>query len=133
MKKNTTKIFAYNGRVGIEAGDKFINDPTQEGQLGCVVDLKDVIISREALGILMKIGKSLDSIGDVMCWECDNGQQCFAWLGGFKHLVHMRAEGDRDYDPTLLESRIKKVDPPKDFIDYIDFEDRNQQQQRKVK
>lgn len=111
-----TRIFAHNGRVGIEAGDKFINDPTQPGQLGCIVDLKYVVISREALDVLKKVKKSHDAIGDVMCWQCDDGMQCFGWMGGMKYLLHTNADADRDYNPSLLESRVQQVDAPEDFI-----------------
>jgi hypothetical protein len=110
-----TKIFAHKGYVGIEAGDQFINDPTKPGQLGCVVDLKNVVISQEAYDIIKGVRKSQDAIGDVMCWQADK-QQCFGWMGGAKYLLHTKAEADRNYNPSLLKPRIEKVDPPADFI-----------------
>lgn len=47
-KVKKTTIFEHKGRVGIQAGDKLLNNPDSPGQLGCLVDLSDVIISEAA-------------------------------------------------------------------------------------
>jgi hypothetical protein len=110
-----TKIFAYKGRVGILAGDKFVNDPSQPNQLGCVVKLSEVEVSREAFEILNNIKRSHDDIGDVMCWG-----ECFAWLGGPKTMLNDKAEGDNSYQPSLLVNYIADVEIPEEFKNAVD-------------
>jgi hypothetical protein len=125
MKKKTkqpakTQIFEYKGVIGIIAGDKFVNDPAKPGQLGCIVDGKDIIISAEALALLKQVKKSHDAIGDVMCWKAGE-KICFGWLGGPKKLVvPAKSEGDREYNPGLLEVSIGDVKVPQDFIEVVD-------------
>lgn len=110
-----TKIFEYKGHVGIQAGDKFINDPDQPGQLGCLVDISEIEISKEAFDVLKTVKKSHDAIGDVMAFGTT-----FGWMGGYKYLLHPKAEGDRDYEPSILESRITEVEIPDDFKKVVD-------------
>src|SRR5574338_1129605 len=110
-----TKIFEYKGFVGIEAGDQFVNDPTQKGQLGCIVKIENVEISKGAFDFLFSLRKSHDAIGDVMCWG-----EYFAWMGGYKMIINKNCEGDRDYNPELLKSQICEVEPTEDFKNFID-------------
>lgn len=110
-----TRIFAYKGRVGILAGDKTVNNPSDPNQLGYVVNLSEVEISREAFEALNKIKRSHDNIGDVMCWG-----STFAWLGGPKTMLNEKAEGDNSYDPSLLVNYITEVEIPQDFINAVD-------------
>jgi len=115
-----TKIFEYKGYVGIEAGDKLINDPNASGQLGCVVRIDEVEITSKALDFLKFLGKTGDSLGDVMCWESIEGP-CFGWLGNFKQVISTNQRGDRDFKPSLLSSQINDdMIVPKDFIAFID-------------
>lgn len=113
--KSKTKIFEYKGYVGIVAGDSLVNDPTQPGQLGCIVSLKDVEISQAAFEILKGIPKSNDDIGDVMCWD-----EFFGWMGGPAKVLSKESEGDRDYNPNLLSDYIAEVEPTQSFKDFID-------------
>ncbi len=109
-----TLIFEYKGRVGIKAGTKFINDPSKPGQLGCIVNVKEIEISKTALDILMNITKNHDAIGDLMCWKAGD-INCFGWMGGYTYLLHPQAQGDRDYTPSLLKSQVSFVPPPPEF------------------
>lgn len=119
-----TQIFAYKNIVGISAGDKFINDPTQPGQLGCVVDIKEIEISQEAFDVLGKLKKCGGSFADVMCWKgagLNEGQTYFAWLGGFKTMITLQNEADRDFNPSLLKPQIvDNLEVPQDFKNTID-------------
>lgn len=119
-----TQIFAYKNIVGISAGDKLVNDPCQPGQLGCIVDINEIEISREAYNILRTLKKCRGSLGDVMCWSCtdpDEGEAYFGWLGGFKAMITKETEGDRDFNPSLLKSQIvENLIVPEDFKNAID-------------
>lgn len=124
-----TQIFAHKGRVGIVAGDKFVNDPMGVGQLGCIVDLNEIVVSAAALAILRGVKKNRDAIGDVMCWSANapnrkDGSRidCFGWMGGGKYLLHKDAEADRDYNPALLERCIGAVPVPDEFRALVELD-----------
>lgn len=115
-----TKIFAHKGIIGIQAGNKFINDPGQPGQFGCVVDVKEVEINQEAFDCLQQIAKGPDSLGDIMCWSAA-GKNCFGWIGGPMMIIKPdTVEADRDYNPDLLKDSICELEIPKDFKDAVD-------------
>lgn len=116
-KYQKTRIFEYKGYVGIDGGTKLINDPNDVSQLGCIVDLNEVEISKEALAILKSLPKGHDDLGDIMCFG-----KTFAWLGGIRKVIRpdIPLEGDSDYTPSLLEKYVTDVEPTEEFKKFID-------------
>lgn len=111
-----TRIFVYKDHIGIAAGDKLVNDPSSPGQLGCIVDLSEVEISKEALDALKTVKKSTSSLGEVMCFG-----NTFGWMGGVKYVFKAQElTADRDYEPKLLEKCIADIEVPVDFREFID-------------
>jgi len=116
-----TKVFAYRGLIGIKStwdAEGLINDPTADGQLGFVIDASHVDISEEALGLLKKIKKSSDDIGDVMAYKAQDGMTIFAWMGGIQRVLTNQHEADNEYDPSTLTTT--EVEIPEDFKEYVD-------------
>ena len=117
-----TQVFSHKGIIGIQSDYKaegLINDPTQPGQLGFVVDADQVEIQPEALELLKKVKRSGDDIGDVDVFSADGGKVVFAWLGGpMRAMDPNEVEGSSTYDAGLLKS-TEGVTPPQDFIDFV--------------
>lgn len=103
-----TKVFAHKHFIGIESSfeaEGLLNDPSQQNQLGFVVDADFCDIQPEALELLKKIPKSQDDIGDVDVFKAEDGKVIFSWLGG--NLVGLETtnttvSGSHLYDPELL-------------------------------
>ena len=122
-----TTVFAYKNAIGIQSDVKaegLLNDPSQPGQLGFIINAKFVDISPEALVLLKKIKKSGDAIGDVMT-DKHGDNVMFSFLGGPLALLSKKSEADRDYQPNLLTATEGVIVPDnfKEFIDDIEFTD----------
>lgn len=119
-----TKVFAYNGFIGIQSihtAEGLLNDPTQIGQLGFVVDAKFVDISPDALELLKKVSKSHDDIGDVDVFGASDDMVIFAWLGSNLRIIDPEnCEGSRDYDASLLTACTEPIEVPEDFKKVVD-------------
>jgi hypothetical protein len=117
-----TQVFTHKGYIGIMSDVKaegLINNPSQPGQLGFVVDASFVDIQPEALEILKQIKKGRDSLGDIDVFQAGD-KVVFSWLGGQLNLLDpKRVSGSRDYNPSTLKSN-SEVKPPQDFIDAVD-------------
>jgi hypothetical protein len=126
-----TTVFAYKKVIGIQSDVKaegLINDPTQPGQLGFIINAKFVDISPEALILLKKIKKSRDAIGDVMA-DSFGEEVTFSFLGGPLGFLSRKSEADRDYKPNLLSSTEGVIIPDnfKEFIDNLETEGKLEQ------
>lgn len=121
-----TKVFAHGGWVGIESNPKaegLINDPSQAGQLGYVLDASHVEVSKEAIEVLKTIRRGGGSLGEVDCFKVTDGKVVFGWLGReLKAVNPADSEVARDTDFSLLEqvATIVPNDPPKEFVEAVD-------------
>ena len=119
-----TSVFAHNGTIGIKSSvsaEGLLNNPTQKGQLGFVLDASFVDISPEALELLKKIPKSGDCIGDVDVFKAADGMVVFCWLGGPLAMINpSSAEGSRSYDASLLKASAKPVYVDPEFVKAVD-------------
>lgn len=117
-----TQVFTHKGYVGIMSdvqAEGLLNNPSQPGELGFVVDASFVDIQPEALELLKEIKKGRDSIGDVDVFQAGD-KVIFGWLGGPLCLLDpKKASGSRDYNTSLLKSN-PDVKPPQDFIDVVE-------------
>jgi hypothetical protein len=122
-----TKVFCHRGIIGIQSSlnsPGLINDPSQPNQLGFVMDAKEVAVSKEAMGLLKKVRKGRDGLGEIDVFQSDQGP-VFGWLGGPYKMLNPEDEecyGSRDYDPSLLEDVCMFIpnDPPDDFVKEVD-------------
>lgn len=66
------------------------------GCIGQIIHgLKDQLgVSKEALELLAKIGKSHDDLGEVDCFKSGDGNLNFGWMGGGKKLVNVEDGND---------------------------------------
>jgi hypothetical protein len=117
-----TQVFTHKGYIGIMSDVKaegLLNNPSQPGQLGFVVDANSVDIQPEALELLNKIKKGHDSLGDIDVFSAGD-KVVFSWLGGPLSLIDPKsATGSRDYNTSTLKSN-SSVKPTEDFIKAVD-------------
>lgn len=119
------QLHEYRGWVAI-VGDKkldgLLNDPTAPGQLGFVLDAKEVEASEEALEVLRKVKRSGDDIGEVDVYRQDNGKVILSWLGGPRRPINPEIHtGSNSYDATLLDGVVTIIpnSPPDDFTAFV--------------
>jgi hypothetical protein len=120
-----TNVFAYKGYIGIQCepdATGMINDPTQPGQMGIVMDLSHMRFTTEAVELLKTLNKSRGSLGDIMCWKAGE-QRCFAWMGGYYMMFKPEnVEADRDYNPSLIPAELidDTIEASDDFKEAVD-------------
>jgi hypothetical protein len=116
-----TKVFAHKNYIGIESNDHadgLLNDHSKTGQLGFIIDAKFVDVQPEALALLLKGKKSIDSIGEIDIYKFNN-KIIFSWLGGPLKGCHVNdISGSNRYNASLLKSN-HKVKTPQQFIDFV--------------
>ena len=123
-----TRVFAYKNFLGVQSSFTSIgllNKPGEPGQLGFVMDAKEVFFSLEAIELLKKVKRSRDAIGDVDVFQSDS-RVVFAFLGGPLCMYDAtQIEGSRSHDAGLLEGLVKIVQNlvPQSFIDAVEGND----------
>ena len=84
-----TKIFAYKGVIGamtdLDEG-KFINNPKDVGQLGCVIDTNEVDITSEAKEVLRNARREGGSFAPIMLTKHTDGTSSVGLMGFWKHI-----------------------------------------------
>jgi len=110
------KITAHKDYIAIELfATKSVNKkltlsfdhPGCFGQL--VHGLQDQLgVSKEALALLARVGKSRDSIGDIDCFKSGDGDLSFGWIGGGCKLVKIDA-GNQLGSSTYIAPTAKDV------------------------
>jgi len=120
-----TQVFQHKGILGIQSdfeAEGLLNDPSQPGQLGFVVNADFVDIQPEALELLKKVKPSHDDIGDVDVFQASDGVLVFSWLGGNLRAMNPDViQGSNSYHPELLKTSDNVV-TPQEFIDFVESE-----------
>jgi hypothetical protein len=120
-----TQVFQHKGILGIQSdfqAEGLLNDPSQPGQLGFVVNADFVDVQPEALELLKKVKPSHDDIGDVDVFQSNDGVVVFAWLGGNLRAMNPDViQGSNSYHPELLKTS-ENVVAPQEFIDFVESE-----------
>jgi len=98
------RVTAHRGLIVIEAvePEKALDGwvPIGPGRLGSVIckTKNHLGVSDEALVLLKQVPRSLDCIGDLDWWLCEDGSHAFAWLGATKRIfAPARMSGSRSY------------------------------------
>jgi hypothetical protein len=120
-----TQVFEHRGILGIQSdfqAEGLLNDPSQPGQLGFVVNADSVDIQPKALDLLKKVKSGHDDIGDVDVFQASDGVVVFAWLGGNLRAMNPDdIQGSNSYHPELLKAS-ENVVTPQEFIDFVESE-----------
>ena len=121
----TCRIFEYKGVVGAEIdmdNGKFINNPGDPGQLGCVINTADVAISPTAAQIISRARREGGSFATLMLTKHADGSGSSIGIMGFgKVMLGKALEIGRDCDTSVLKDcTICELEAPKDFQKFID-------------
>jgi hypothetical protein len=120
-----TKIFAYKGVIGAETdldNGTFINNPKSSGQLGCVIDTKEVDITQDAVNLIKKAPREGGSFAPIMLTKHSDGGSSIGLMGFWKHLFG----GDdlcigRTCDVNVLDDcNIVDIEIPIEFKNIVD-------------
>jgi len=121
-----TKIFAYKGEVGAETdleNGKFLNNPLDAGQIGCLISSNEVEIT-EAAKEIMKTNYSREggSFSSVMLTRLnDGGGSSLGLLGFQKHYLGKTMDYSRDCDLSVIDDfTVVDMETPKSFKEFID-------------
>ncbi len=102
---------SIKGKTGMTLS---IDNPQCIGQV--IHGLKDQLgVSKEALALLAKVGKSRDSIGDVDCFKSDDGNLNFCWIGGTHKLVNVTPGNDLGSSTYVAPTEKDVTVIPNDF------------------
>jgi len=127
---SNTKIFAYKENLGamtdLDNGE-FINDPKVPGQLGCVVDCKNVDITKEAKELIKKAKREGGSFAALMLTKHAEtvdkkmGEGSIGLAGFWKHHYGTEVEIGRDCELEVLElCNEVEIEVPEDYKAFID-------------
>lgn len=120
-----TLIFAYKGHLGsftdLENG-KFINNPKEPGQLGCVISTKEALINKEAAEMLRNAAREGGSFASIMLTKHSDGSgSSIGLLGGGKMYFGEKIEIGRTCDKSIINDiEIDETIVPEDFKAFID-------------
>lgn len=120
-----TQIFAYKGWLGattdLENG-KFINNPKEQGQLGCVVHTSEIEISKEAKDIIREAKREGGSFAGLMLTKHADGSGASIGLMGFwKHNYGTEPMIGRVCDLSILDDMPETDVPvPEDYKEFVD-------------
>lgn len=120
----TAKIFEYKKNIGIDIDmkGKFINDPFQPGQLGCVISTKDVIITPSAIDVIKNAKREGGSFAELMLTKHDPGPgSSIGILGGGKINLGSEFSIGRDCETSILDDCvIEDFEVPEEYKNIID-------------
>lgn len=120
-----TQIFTYKGNLGATTdlnNGKFINNPKAGGQLGCVIDTKEIEITKEAKQMIRQARREGGSFAAMMLTKHSDGSGSSIGLMGFwKHHYGKEVSIGRDCDMSILDDCLEtNIEAPQDYKDYID-------------
>lgn len=125
----TLKIFSHGKFVGAESdieNGRFLNDINLGGQLGVVVDVKDIEITSAALSIMRNHKREAGSFSSVMLTADKEGGFSIAVLGFGNHLLTDNGclTYSRNCDTEVLDNLLinGNMEIPQSFIDFVESE-----------
>jgi hypothetical protein len=119
------QIFAYKGNLGATTdpeNGKFLNNPLDEGQLGCVISTKEATITAEAKELFKKARREGGSFAEIMLTRHNNGSgSSIGLLGLRKHHFGQDFCISRDCDLSVLDDiEVVETEAPEDYRQFID-------------
>lgn len=121
------QIFEYKGFIGattdLENGE-FINDPTEDGQLGCVVASENVDISPTAKKVIKEsYQREGGSFAEFMLTSySDDSGSSVGFLGFHRHHLGRSVCIGRDCDLDVLDNLNEvEIEVPDDYKEFIDM------------
>lgn len=120
-----TKIFEYKGNLAantdLENG-KFINNPKEGGQLGCVVHTNEIEITKAAKDLIKKARRESGSFAPLMLTKhADDSGSSIGLFGFWKHNFGKDFTIGRDCDLSILEDCTEiEMEAPEDYKTFID-------------
>jgi hypothetical protein len=119
-----TQIFAYKGNLGISIdmeNGKFINNPTDSGQLGCVVDTTEIQITKEAKELIKRAKREGGSFADLMLTKHTSGGSSIGILGFGKVNMGTDFMIGRDCELSILDDTEEvELQIPEEYKEFID-------------
>ena len=122
----TLRIFAYKNVLAADSdieNGMFINAPLETGQLGCVVDTKNVEITAAAKELIRNNAtRESGTFSTLMLTRGDDGTSTVAILGHYKHLLDLDELLSRTCDVSVLDECdiMSDDDIPDDFKEFVD-------------
>lgn len=125
----TAFIFSYKGNLAatsdLQSG-KFLNDPTQSGQLGVVISSDEVKITQEAKDLLKTAKRDGGSFSEIMLTRHTgqgkkSGESSLGMIGAGKHNFGRDFSIGRDCDLSVVDDfAVVDKEAPEDFKSFID-------------
>lgn len=122
----TAFIFAYKGHLGaeVDVDGKFLNSPTSPGQLGAVIDTKEVEITQEARDLIKSLGREGGSFAGLMLTKMADGSGSNIGILGLGK-VNMGCPPDlkigRTCDKEVVDDcELVDREVPEDYRKFID-------------
>ena len=119
---STAKVFSHKHVIGVTIdveNGTFLNDPTQAGQLGCVIPIAEIVITPEAKELLRNAKREGGSFAPNMIMNDSIG------FLGFSHCAFDTTEPVISRDcilATLDLLKTEAIEVPTDFIEYVEGE-----------
>ena len=115
-----TKIFSHGNTLGIESSldkCKFMNDPTDNNQVGMICSIDEVEITQEAIDVIRKAEREAGSFAEIMLSTFgDSTTGSISILGKGFTMIH-KPMISRNCDISILDQfKPVKIDLPEDFI-----------------
>lgn len=125
-----TKIFAYNGVLGIDTNvdvEGLINDPKDGHQLGMVIRTDAIEITKEAKEYIKGAERERGSFAPMMLTKHADpsdkfGKSSFGIMGfGKSAIKRENITIGRDCEISILEDMIEtEIEIPEDFKNFVD-------------
>jgi hypothetical protein len=121
----TARFFEYKGHVGAAIDmkeGKFINDPFEPGQLGCVISTEEVQMTPKVKELIQKAERTGGSFSPLMLTKHSDGTgSSIGIMGGGKMYMGKSLEIGRTCELSVLEDcTVVDEEAPIDFRDFID-------------
>lgn len=121
-----TKIFSHLGVIGAETDlqdGKFLNNPLDGNQLGCVISTSEIDITKEAKEIIRNAPREGGSFAPIMLTKHSDGKGSSIAIMGFgKHIFAGEdiCIGRTCTLSVLDDCNETEIEIPKEFIEVVD-------------
>lgn len=102
--------------------ETYINNPNAPGQMGTVIDTKDISITKSAKEVISKAKRGGGSFAELMLTKhAEGGESSIAVMGFGKVYLGSIFEIGRECDISVLEDcHEEEIETPADFLQFVD-------------